>query len=139
MRAEVEKEEAIQEISNRIQVFVQDFRMLELFLDRQSDTRIVISENSGVQDNEKHSTFYIDVSFDSSISSQSTKVTVYLESYSSSVEGLEKVRKVQNQVSSFRFSACRKYFLMSIRSLTDELSNSLLEKSAGLTVVGGDS
>lgn len=98
----LESHEARKDIADRFLSFVEEFRMIKLHVDLQSDTRLVISESAGSQETKTKSSFSIDVSIQGIASDQSsTKVIITLDVYCICNEGLGKVRKVENQVSSF--------------------------------------
>jgi len=97
--ATIKSHEAFQEITNRFMSFAEDFRMIKLHVNLESDRRLVVSESTDSKEIEKKSSFQIDVSIDGITSDQSsTKVTISLEVYCICDDGLVKVRKVENQL-----------------------------------------
>ena len=85
------KEEARKEVCDRFKCFFEELRI--------GDNHLVISERGmrvGVQANKRH--LLMDAYIDSGNSITCSSVEVRLESFTSTPEGVEMVRKVQRQV-----------------------------------------
>ena len=86
----IKSHEKLTEIANRFISFAEDIRMIKLHVNLESDTHLVILEGTGSQMIENKSSSNIDVFVHGIIADQSSKkVTVSLEVYCISNEGLE--------------------------------------------------
>jgi hypothetical protein len=93
------KEEARKEVCDRFKCFFEELRIVELNCVQHRDNHLVISERGmrvGVQANKRH--LLMDAYIDSGNSITCSSVEVRLESFTSTPEGVEMVRKVQRQV-----------------------------------------
>jgi len=89
--SETTREEALTEACDRIRSFCEELKAIDLKFIHE-DSRLSISEK-GVR-----SAFVMDAHIDCNRSSVCSNVRIRLESFSSSAEGVEKIRNIQRQV-----------------------------------------